>query len=1125
MSGRTPTPEQQAAIDAEGEILISASAGSGKTFVMIEKIISLILSGKADVDSILAVTFTNLAASEMKERLRGALCARISQETDESRRAHLKAQLAEVASADISTLHSFCMNVIRRFFYAGGMDGNFRVAEPVETEKLKRRALSAALEEAAQSPSENFLLLARIFASGRGFSRLGEIVLKAYEKMIVRADYTTFLREIPDFYDETHFFLLEREAFAPMQRQAQKLETECEKLETELKAMKGCGLFNEKHAAFVAQRRAFAREILQAKDVFSASRRIKEFAFSSKPTNAKLKNAGNEDAMALDNRLAALKTRVDALKKSAVQYGEREQERERFFASGKVAAALCELLLAFDERFLQLKRRAGVLDFSDLEQKCLALLEIPSVCEAVKGRYTHIFVDEYQDVNPAQEKILSLIAGKNVFMVGDVKQSIYGFRGCSASFFAEKYDALAKEGRALTLNGNFRSDREVLESVNALFCGVMTRENGSVDYAETSMMSAGSERQTGGKVRFAFVPQAEEKEKQPRGVYSVMEHIGQAEEEEYAEGALIASVLLQEAEQERIDAETGEAVRFGFGDMVVLTRGKTEKAERIVNELVRRGIPVCASAEVNICDYPEIKTLLSILQYLDNGLQDIPLAAALKSPMGNVSDEELAKIRLFCTKKDTGFCSVCEEYVQKNSDTLQEKLRAFFAYADELRLLMQVKSAAQILTKLLSDTGMELSLLASPCGAEKMRRVNRLIAECGERSVGEFLERLKSGGNEIGFSESGGEDAVRVMTMHASKGLEFPVVVVAGMNNRFSGEDLKGILFDDEWGFATLAYDTKEYTSSETLLRSVVRARLRRKRAEDEMRLFYVAVTRAKHALYLVFTEEKPFDEEAVSDASCFADFVDLEKFRDLYASVYENVVEPPKMRVLSVNEPDEEVKRAVLSTYAAPYAHAESVGLRLKTSPSALLSAEGEAEPQEMRAADEGYETPADAQTGILYHAALERARFGEEPAAEAKRLKLSLQGEEGGENLSEEKLAEILNMPVFQTLDGFTLYREQPFLLSLAAKTLYGGESRDEVLVQGVMDLMAIRGDTCLIVDYKYSSLGKGHLLQKYKTQLKIYAAAARRIPGIRTVSARIVNILRGYETEVPQEYLQEE
>ena len=590
-------------------------------------------------------------------------------------------------------------------------------------------------------------------------------------------------------------------------------------------------------------------------------------------------------------------------------------------------------------------------------------------------------------------------------------------------------------------------------------------------------------------------------------VYSVAEHLEPAPDEEYAEGAAIASVVRRHV------AEDG----YGYGDIVVLTRNKQGKAERIVSELVRRGIPVAAQSEINVCDYPEVKALIDILKYLDNSSQDIPLASALKSAAGRLTDEELAAIR--AQARDGSFGAACELYMRRNADQTAQKLRDFFARCDRWRLRADVCGAAQLLTHILSETDMEADLLALPAGALRVRRVRRLIEECGELDLCDFLRALKTGGYYVGSAERGGEEAVRVMTMHAAKGLEFPVVIVAGMNAPFNSDDLSGVLYDDEWAFAFSAYDAEQFTASETILRAVLKNRILRRRAEDEMRLLYVALTRAERELWLIFTKRTEFSPARAAEAKCFADFIDLDALERYIDPVFGGESAPPASRVL-VFEQDEEARRAVSAQYRKPYRHAHSLGLPVKTSPTALLRADDPAQ-SAWREEDADLLTRADfetdAETGVAYHAFLERADFSAPPAQEAARLARELEGD-GYSKLSVEQMQAVLSMPVFASLRGMQLRRECAFLTSVPASALYETDADDPVLVQGVIDLLARQGDECVVVDYKYSAHGKDYLVERYAPQLRLYAAAVKKLPGVRRVRAVLVNILRGYQAEVP-------
>lgn len=1122
MSERRPTQEQQAAIAAPGQVLVSASAGSGKTFVMIEKMISLILAGEAEVSSVLAVTFTKLAAAEMKERLRAALVRSVNGTQSPAVRARLREQISEIGTADVCTLHSFCTGLLRRRFYEADVEANFRVLDDAEAKKLRRRALQQTIEYLLEQKSAAFSALGAAFAGSRGFDALGKIVLEGYEKMRSRPDYIAFLRALPARYGEEGFESLAAELQGEVALRAARLSKSAAALEGEMQPYLEQGLFGGAHIAFLQERKALAERLCAAPDIFASAAILAETKLSSKPRADKARKGGGP-AAALDEKLKTLKPQIEKLAKFAAPFASREEELARFLSSGKTAEGLCEALIAFDGFYAAAKRRAGGLDFADLEHGCLRLLENEAVRAEVNARYTHVFVDEYQDVNPVQDRILTRLGGKNVFMVGDPKQSIYGFRGCSAAFFTQKFEQLSAEGRALTLNGNFRSCFAVLDAVNKLFTRCMTRESCSIDYAATSVITAGDAARQGsparplGKVCAEFVPPPEKQAPPARGVYSVAEHLGEGEGEASAEGELIAELVLQEAASMRYDPAEGKEVPNRLQDIVVLMRSGTEHTRRVIRSLVGRGIPVAAAAEVDLCSYPEVRAMLAILQFLDNGGQEIPLAAALKSAMGGLTDEDLAAIRLSAKKDEKGeesFAAACRRLAAEGGG-LGQKLAAFYARAERYRLRMQVHGAAELMAYILADTGMEAQQLALPCGAERVRRLSRLIAAAGSAAVHEFLEQVKVSG-ELGYTESGGENAVRVMTMHASKGLEFPVVIVGGLNKPFAG-DQSPVLFDDEWGFALKAYDPSSHTAAETILRAAASRRAARRRSEDEMRLLYVALTRAKSSLHLVFSKEQPFDEAALTEAKSFADFIDLTLLQNNYAPVAGTAPAPAGERVISGC--DEAAKAAVLARYALPYAYQSSTLLPVKTSPSAILQALRAEEPA---VGGEEYASDADAAHGTAYHAFLERADFSAPVEEEIARVCALLPPQQAA-LLDAGRLRAVLQMPVFASLSGYTLGREREFLMFLPARQLFETDAEDEVLVQGVIDLLAARGGECIVIDYKYSSHGPEQLLARYAPQLKIYAAAARR-GGASKVRAYIVNILQCYTLPVPQEILEE-
>lgn len=1115
------TAEQRAAIEAEGETLVSASAGSGKTFVMIQKIISLILEGKAEISGILAVTFTNLAAAEMKEKLKRAIVSRVNEEQNLEKKARLKRELAEIGASDISTLHAFCANVIRRFFYLTDDSGDFRIADEAETAEMKERAAEIAVDSLLEQKNEKFATLLNLYAGSKGIKRLTELFLPLYEKLKTHADYRDRLLRMPASFQRENFNAVIEELYARIKPRLSETRARVSRLATEVKPFTDCGEMNTKYLSFLAEIGCACQKIEKEGSLYRAAQTATVIKLSSKPSNGALKRAENTEALDLDRRIDEAKNTFKGLIKELSFYENEEDDFFRFAKSGEIVAALCELLLVFDSAYAEIKKRAGVLDFSDLEHRALALLKSETVQKELKAKYTHVFVDEYQDVNPCQESILNALQCENIFMVGDVKQSIYGFRGCSARFFTEKYARLSHTGGALMLNGNFRSAPKILEAVNKIFSVVMTESTGAVDYKATSVMQASDRFPAGtGEVWFDFIPEDEKDEPGERDVYSVIEHLDIESGKIDPEGACIAGIIAAELSKKHFDAEKGEYIKNEYKDIVVLSRSKTGRASKIIGELVKRGIPVASAAEYNICDYSEIKRIIEILRFLDCAEQDIPLAAALKSPLASLSDEELAKIRLAAGSKES-FVQACRLYADKGQDELSEKLRDFYRYTGELRMLSNVKSAAELLAKILSETGFEIAELRKENGEERLKRIDRFLSECGTLSVSDMLRRLKNSGYSIGFSETGGENAVRVMTMHASKGLEFPVVIVAGMDNRFDDRDTKEkILTDEEGGFAPLYYDRSSFTSYDTVLRSLFREKMIEKRAEDEMRLLYVAATRAQYCMHFVFKKVGEFDFCNVARAVKFSDFIPFAKFEKCFLYPEYTQLSFEEARPLIIAETDSEAEREILMRYGQTYRHQSALNIPVKSSASAILKAQGEKFYAENELFPEAYSSPSDAVTGIAYHAFLEQADFTVSPEQETERIftLFSKTRPDLLAKLERERAERILSMSIFSMVKGYTLYREQEFLLSLPACELFDTDCCDEVIVQGAIDLLALTGDEAIIIDYKFSTHAEKQLASDYTKQLQIYAAAVRKIIKPRKISAFIVNLNRLFCIELP-------
>lgn len=1137
----TFTLEQQKAIEAQGKTLVSASAGSGKTTVMIEKIIRLIKSG-GSVGEILAVTFTKKAAAQMKEKLCKALIEEINApEITPERRAFLKKQLSEVPTADISTIHSFCAKLLRTHFFTAGVDSAFRVigGEDAEGTVLQNEALDELLEEGYESCDERFSHLLSVYWRKKSDRALREIFIRTYRELRNRADYLEYLEKSRSYTEETF------EAVALDLKR--KLDEKCRYYYELVEDERVYFMEDEKSPQrnLCDELMGLLESAMNAPDYFTA-------ALINKPkftTNGGLKKMPPEKALHAE-RIGFLKNRIakifdDELKNTL----SKEEEKTKFLSSAKTSDALAAYLVCFDEKYERLKAERGVLDYNDLEHKALRLLNIEEVAKEVREKYRYVFVDEYQDVNPVQEALISRLGGENLFLVGDVKQAIYGFRGSKSRFFVEKQKEFdLGSGNNLYMSRNFRSSDQVLDAVNAQFTLAMTPRVCDVDYARGSVMEKGGRYETNsGKVCIHFLGKEEKAEREERGVYSVKAEAGKNERAESRLAKTIRAIIKEEKKSKFFDPDTGEYRQVRYSDIAVLSRKKQGQIVRTVESLSAEGVPVTAASAVNICDFSEIKLLIDLLSLIDNAEQDVPLCSALLSSVGGLTADDLANVRL-AYKKETTFRRASKIYAVEKDDATARKLRKFYEYFEHVRNLSNVLDAGELLLRILSDTRMEAELLTRINGVSALKRIHRFIEEATipePLCVHAFLERLRDLGYKIEYSENGGEDSVKVLTMHSSKGLEFPIVILDNLSASFRGVDRDEVYVEEKYGLAPYAFDSDKMTKNVTLLRRLHEIRESESSIADDLNLYYVALTRAKYGLHMLFTERTAMAD--VKYARSFAEFTDFSVW-DAYV-VQDDIFDLPKQERSSlVFRPDEGLARDIMQAFTWEYSFAGIENIRAKSSATQLLSEYKPDEEEEMQKrahlfdereeyAEKGETSK---ETGIAYHAFLEHFNFAllyDENGVPISRNQLTKIVEEirneGGMDemklLSTQKLVEILSNPVFQKLQGKRLYKEQKFLVSLPIKDTYGKKAdaspslanySDEIIFQGAIDLLAVdeNGDV-QIIDYKFSKGGAEYLRSHYRLQLDLYKQAVAKIMRIepKRIQCSIVNIYHGFQVDI--------
>ena len=1127
------TKEQLEVINhGSGNILVSASAGSGKTHTMIERIKRLIIKEGVGVNQILAVTFTEAAAADMKEKLRSALINTINGDFDkefygvlsDAQLKNLESQLEDLPTADISTMHSFCGKLIRAYFFVIGASPDFKILDESDANVIKYESVEKTFKEFYDSGEKWFLDLVDAHALGRMDENLKELVLSAYRFANSEAYPEELLQKYKHVYGKDGFKYV---ITSLKERFNDNLKPLIFTLERALSCFNAEGL--TKGSEFTATLIADMKRALSITNVYQLN------SFKDYKLPLTFERKLSEIAKEFKEQVSAVREEFIKLVGRLIKcVGSNEQEDFLLFERCKEHTEnFVKIVERFSQVYAQEKSEENALDFNDLEHFALQILQDEQICQTVKEKYKFVFVDEYQDTNGVQEEIICKISNDNVFMVGDVKQSIYGFRGCRSEFFTNKDKQMTACGeKVVRLNHNFRSANNVINAVNGIFNFCMNEEVYGESYKDKSQLVAGGIYPNGfeGRAQFHYLQKEEKKAKdceEPR-IYDILQENPQEEDSEVQILAdLVAGIIGEERQKKFYDTKLKKERQVDFGDIAVLTRSRNSKYVReLVSGLVKNGLPVTSDSAENVCDYPEIKVIINALKLVDCFLQDLPLASTLKSAIGGFSDEELFEIVRFYDDNSPdnhgGFSDAYTFYVENAVTSLKDRLIEFSAYFDGVRLVSDFVGAHGVITKLVSEKRLEAYLFAKPDGASAVDRLRRFISASvvsGKKlTVKEFLTRIKACPDAFGLSPFASENTIKVSTIHSSKGLEYPVVIICGLERAFNAEeDYDEIMFSREYGLATLDYDREKRVKRETPLRALIREEFKTQRMKEEMRLFYVATTRATYSLHMTYMGKSDVRKPEFTKANAFIDFIP----RWFSATKYDKdgvkiKRKSAEIRKVIITDPDEQSIESMKENFSFIYPFALDVSLPLKAGVTALSQVEEEV-PLVHVIFDE--ESP-DTESGTTAHKVLEYTDFYSGKSVKEQAEKLVASGILESEKLARvnlERLSKAISCPTFSRIKGYKLYRERAFLVNVEANKILDTESFEPVLVQGVIDLLAVKDGVAEIIDYKYSSLSSDSLKIKYKKQLDLYAYAVEKVLGKKVVGKTLVNIFTGESVQV--------
>ncbi len=1111
--------EQLLALSHEkGDVIISASAGSGKTFVMINRLVRLIVEKKTSVDRILAITFTESAAADMRRKL----YEEILNEYKETKDKALRIELENVYTAEISTIHTFCSRLLRKYFYVSAISPDFKIGADDVSHALLNQAVEKVMKNAYREKDEKVLKVIKRHLKKRSDEEFRKILIELYYFAEGHANpEETLLKTVDKYSEENYLSILEAEK-QEANFKASLIKKEILECETELNK-----LGEEKLISF-------AREII---------REIEEFlALSPKTVGAKTfkiyapkynpKGEGGE----IRERLLKLKDEFIKITKvtlNEVKFG--EEEREQLSAMREHAEVVTFLVREIKKAYDELKREENLLDFNDLEHFALKVLEDEEVLNEIKSSYDYVCIDEYQDVNDVQEKLAQKIKSDNLFMVGDVKQSIYGFRGCRSDFFEEKFRKMQGDRKsAISLNYNFRSAEKVIEAVNTVFGYSMDKDFYGATYKGKSELALGGVYPNDKKGRAELIiiskNKAEKEFEEPR-IYDVLEECQKADEQSFSATArMIKSVIDSELLNTYYDFKEEKDKQISYKDIAILCRNRSgEFVSEILRELTAHGVPVVSMAKEDLTAHKEIKVLIALLELIECFSQDIPLVSVLKSPIGDFSDEELAEISLFNKtekglKKPENFYKCFIYYLENAKTKLSEKAKAFKEYFDDIRYLSEFYSAKRIVTKVIEDKNVLAHYYATFSGEKKVKRIRSFISfldsEGGKNSVAEVLYKIKNSKDGVPFCASSGEDAVSLLTMHSSKGLEYPVVIVCGLEKSFNFEDVKKEVYVDEnFGFCFKSYDDKLKVSYNDKFRKIVKEKVKRERVKEETRLFYVALTRAKYSLYMIAHAE---DERQ-------GEFNGAKRYLELVPAYFPaRHVSEDELKLLSlkkeprkiiISKTDEEKVKEFSSRFSFKYPHEVDTELGLKTSVTGAMSLNLD-EIYEKNYSEEFLDSELIKERGIIAHKFLELLDFDRLSQAKIQAKEMQEAGvikAEDFEKIELDKIISSLSSPIIKELSGKKLYKEKSFLVKLPAREVTGQNTGSEILVQGVIDLLAVEGDEAIIIDYKYTSKKKEDIIKTYKKQLDLYAKATLKTLNLKVTKKAVLSLKTGEIVEI--------
>ena len=1250
------TTEQQQVIDLRNRnILVSAAAGSGKTAVLVERIVKIITDKNhpVDIDHLLIVTFTNAAAAEMRERIGNAIEKAFDEQPGDE---HLLRQLTLIHNAQITTIDSFCLYVVRNHFHEIDLEPNFRIGDEGELKLLREDVLGRVLEQNYEEPSEAFSDFVEGYASGRTDAALNEMILQLYEFSRSYPWPEKWLDSFVGAYSiETREELDRAEWLAPLTENICFVLKDCEQLLKQALAITqqddGPDMYEKAVQSDLEKYEGLSRltsfcELSGALSDIKYDRLASSRGFEGDPDKLELVKSLREQAK-------------DVVKKLCRQYFfcSPEMMIEQLERTEPMLEEVVRLTKQFADEFAAAKRRKNLVDFHDVEHFALQILvdeeteKAKKTAEEFRDTFEEIMIDEYQDSNEVQETLLRSISREergenNIFMVGDVKQSIYRFRLARPELFMKKYDSYSLEEsttQRIDLHKNFRSREEVLTCTNDIFYKIMARSLGNVEYDAEAALYPGASY----PVSADFIPEILLADSNDELLEDT-----ELTDKKTLEAKIVAEEIKHLMKTQPVTDKAAGTLRAArYSDIVILLRSLSGWADSLVEVLNENGIPAHTVSSTGYFSTVEVQTVLSMLRLLDNPRQDIPMAAVLRSPMAGLTDEELAVLRLEDGSvpfheavlelaeglyeedgqkeiSDSEADSEADQKQGRNADgkkeddietTAHRKLLKFYKKYRQLRQLVPDTPIHELIEIILRETGYGHYVAAMPAGNRRTANLNMLLEKAaayektsykGLFHFVRYIDELQKYDVDFGEADMVGEneDVVRIMSIHKSKGLEFPIVIVSGMGKNFNKQDTRSkMVLHPELGIGLDYMDGKKRIKSPTIAKKAIAKQIDLENLGEELRVLYVALTRAKEKLILTGTlkdapekleffrqqanlskaADRPLSYLTREGASGYLDWilpavlsygdkypVRIVEAAELVLDEVENQLEQNEdltERIGEIKAADPQLVGQLKQRFSQRYPYQVDVLRKNKYSVSELkhraMREKFEAEQEEtipafleepvtptiplfiQRQGSVEQETPnRGALRGTAVHRVMECYDFASE-----KSVHEQMEAMEKEEKIiadmralvKEQIVADFVSSETGRRMAlaqrGGALYREKPFVMGFTEEELenYGfgvGSNTDSceniyektdseqekeeqkkvrheedlTLIQGVIDVFWIEKDGIVLLDYKTDRVQQAkELIDRYETQLKLYADALERVFAARKLKVKEILI----------------